>query len=194
MDSPRFDALTQVLASGRTRRHTLTLLGGLLAARQVATQPILARRKRKKITICLNGQTIKVLRKKRDTFLLAGATLGECSISPPPGPPPPPASPTCESTGCPYTEVCQAGACVNCINAPCTVDSDCCTNLCAGVNPNKRCRCQFGIGICSSNAQCCNGRCNGAQGTCGCDPAGAPCASGDGSSCCSGTCIESRCQ
>lgn len=187
MDSHRFDAFTRALTDRRTRRGALPLLGSLLAVPILSPNPAVGKKKKKKkVTLCYNNLTIKVAKKNRDKFLLAGAAPGACPSSPPPPPPPP----SCETAGCPYYEVCQGGACVDCFQDFCTVDADCCSNLCSDSGGgNKICLCQAGTGPCTSNAQCCNGNCVPATGKCGCDPVGVPCLP-DGSSCCSGICNQ----
>lgn len=78
MNSPRFDALTRRVSAPVNRRIGLGVLVG-------ASLPVLglsavadAKKKKKKATLCLNGQTVKKPKKKVKKFLKQGATKGAC--------------------------------------------------------------------------------------------------------------------
>ena len=79
MDANRFDRLTTLLTTSLSRRHGLGALAALgLGASALPSTPA-ARKKRKPHTIrlCLNGQTIKVKKRKlRKKY--PGATIGAC--------------------------------------------------------------------------------------------------------------------
>ncbi len=78
---------------------------GLLAAS--ASLPLLgpdatdAKRKKKKVKLCLNGQTITVPKKKRGSYISRGATPGACLG-------------VCTPGGCSGGQVCDAGTCRTC--------------------------------------------------------------------------------
>lgn len=60
MDGTRFDSLTRLLGRAPSRRATLALLCGLLVAPGTGGLPVAAKKeKKKKTTLCLNGQTIQ---------------------------------------------------------------------------------------------------------------------------------------
>lgn len=101
-----------------TRRGVLAGALGASVARALAPEMTRAKKK-KKFTLCLGGQTIKVPKKKKKAFRKRGATPGAC----PPPPPPPGCTPSCtgkvcgddgcgESCGaCNPGETCRAGQC-----------------------------------------------------------------------------------
>jgi hypothetical protein len=86
--------------------------------------------------------------------------------------------------GCPFTEVCEQGACVDCFGQECSVADDCCTGVC---DAGAVCTCKLGNTSCTSDRNCCNGACNAETGLCRCDPIGSLCSVAV-TSCCSGTC------
>lgn len=76
MDDSRFDALTRRVTTRLTRRTNLGLLAG-------ASLPLLglsesADAKKKKITLCFNGQTVKKPKKQARKLQKKGATKGAC--------------------------------------------------------------------------------------------------------------------
>lgn len=80
MDRTAFDQLAHRL-SGTARRRallaglaTVGLAGGVAAAPDAAT----AKKKKKKTTICRNGQTLSVVKKKKQKHLKPGDTAGAC--------------------------------------------------------------------------------------------------------------------
>lgn len=92
MDGLRFDALTRALTARRSRRAVAAALGGLLTLGTLSGDA--KKKRKKKVTLCHEGQTISVSRKKEKSHLKHGDTLGACPPSPPPpNPPPPPPSP-----------------------------------------------------------------------------------------------------
>lgn len=83
MNTPRSEDLAQRLAQHLTRRRGLGLLAS--AAIPMAAQPELATAKQKKkaqkITLCLNGQTIKAPKKKAKKLRQQGAKTGQCVVT-----------------------------------------------------------------------------------------------------------------
>lgn len=108
MDARRFDQLVRHWTEAQPRRPLLGLAvggaTGLLWLRNVPAKH--KKRKSKKVTLCLNGQTITVPRKKQGSFVRQGATVGPCPGGGGDGP--------CRADGdcdrC-ARETCQAGVC-----------------------------------------------------------------------------------
>jgi hypothetical protein len=109
MDASRFDRLSKALAGANTRR-SLVQAAAVLAIAGVPVLPVAdakakGRGKRqgvgaehfrhKKRFYCLNGETIRRYRRKQETLLAMGATLGKCGDVPPP----PCVPTTCEELG-----------------------------------------------------------------------------------------------
>lgn len=130
MDGRRFDAIAQSLATSRERRGIVRLLagsalGGLVLA---GTGDVDAKgKKKKKVSLCLNGQTLKVKKNKKNGLLDQGATLGEC----PPGP-----TITCSDgiqNGAESDVDCGGGTCARCADGKkCSTRNDCASALCVG--------------------------------------------------------------
>lgn len=136
MDSNTFDQLTRHLRARRSRRAGLLLLtGGVLGGFGIhePNETLGKHKKRKKkVTLCLNGQTISVPKKNQGTFLGAGAAVGGC-----PG------------GGGPAPECTEAGDCASflCVNSTCETcqsDADC------GRDWAGQCYCLNGSGQCFS--------------------------------------------
>ena len=179
MDTNQFDAMARRCAANAPRRTVLGLIAatalGLASAEKSAA-------KKKKVTICLNGQTLSVKKSKRGAFFKQGATAGACAasppasplppsppppVSPPPGPPPPPTA-TCSDgiTNGSETDVdCGGPNCPRCDNSmSCIHGGDCTSGVCLnGVctvclsNANcgtdaNACFCDLASGNCVSNA------------------------------------------
>jgi hypothetical protein len=125
-----FDAITKSLSRWRTRRGLVTGagIGAVAAILGAALEPdeTEARRRRvrgehnirgKKAIMCLDGQTVKVPKKKRKKYLKQGATRGKCTTCTPvctPG--------ICGDDGCGGTCGCAEGTiCVSGICEPCDV-------------------------------------------------------------------------
>ena len=132
MDGKQFDAIAQSLAFAHDRRGIVRLLagsalGGLVLA---GTSDVDARRKKKKVTLCLNGQTLKVKKNKKNGLLDQGATLGDCPSSPPPP------SNTCTDgiqNGAETDIDCGGGSCPRCADGKkCSTRNDCASALCIG--------------------------------------------------------------
>lgn len=87
MELERFDELTRAFSGASTRRRfggLMTALGlgavagiGLLGATETQAKK---RRKKKKLTLCLNGQTITVGKRQAKKQLRQGATKGACPV------------------------------------------------------------------------------------------------------------------
>ncbi len=130
MDGSRFDALSRSLVSSPSRRGALRLLAGSALSGWLAwdSQPADAKKKHK-VTLCHQGQTISVSKKAKKKHLKHGDTLGACARCPQPAAPHFCASantcvPACPSgtvfdpTSC--TCVCTApSACCRCANGAC---------------------------------------------------------------------------
>lgn len=146
MDSQGFDRITRRWATATPRR---TLLGALVAGAIgiTAIAESGAKKKSKKVTLCLNGQTLSVKKSKKGALLKQGATQGGCAgspppasppaappASPPPGSPPPPPRPTChdgiKNGGEPAVD-CGGPNCPACGNGrSCEQDVDCFSGVC----------------------------------------------------------------
>lgn len=191
MDADRFDTFAR-LAAPLSRRRGAGLLGllGALGLSQAATMDDAAAKKKKRkkkkkkktSTLCLRGQTITVPRKKRDQFLLNGATLGAC----------PPASCTDGLKNGDETDVDCGGSCPRCANGlVCDSRDDCASALCVnfrcaacvpnncGTDANGGCFCDPPVG---GGPRVCNTRNESATTTnCGLCPPGTNCVA-DGTS------------
>ncbi len=105
MDRHRFDHAVRALQGGAPRRQVLgVLLGGALGIAGLVESEA---KKKKKVTLCLNGQTMTVKKSKQASLLSQGATKGAC-----------PSQPSCP-TG---QKLCNA-RCID--NARCCTDADC---------------------------------------------------------------------
>lgn len=128
MDAPRFDRFAVGISASLTRRTGVGLLAG-------ACLPLLGlagdadAKKKKNVTLCFNGQTLKRSRKKAKKLLKKGATKGAC-----PGGCAPrqkrcgnaciPTADCCVDDDCTGANICENGDCMplRCGNGgPCTV-------------------------------------------------------------------------
>jgi hypothetical protein len=115
MDAPRFDGFARRISARLTRRTSLGLLAG-------ASLPLLGlaeatdAKKKKKITLCSNGQTVKAPKKKAKKLQKKGATKGACV------------------NGCGKNQKPCDGACIPagdcCVNSDCTGDDVCVNGDC----------------------------------------------------------------
>ncbi|MFT4037666.1 MAG: hypothetical protein QM692_05755 [Thermomicrobiales bacterium] len=83
MDGPAFNLLIQRLRHTARRRSVLAGLAGAGLAGAAASTPdgAAAKKKKKKVTICRNGQTLSVVKKKKNAHLLPGDTAGACAAT-----------------------------------------------------------------------------------------------------------------
>jgi hypothetical protein len=105
VDNLRFDAFTQHVSTRLTRRIGLGILAGASLPLLRLASPT-AGKKKKKVTLCVDGKTVKAPKKKAKKLLKQGATKGACPAG-----------------GCPSGQkTCGSG----CIPAgDCCVDNDC---------------------------------------------------------------------
>lgn len=180
MDAARFDLLVRSLAARATRPTRRGLARGLsalglggaglfaLPGRWPGLPEGEAKKKKKKATLCLNGQTIKASAKKKKKLIKSGATAGAC---------PPPCvrscgGKTCGADGCggvcgtcSATATCQGGVCVAKLEI-CGLDyHDCSTSTDGCCVVGQKC-CSAGLGIngccgieeiCCPEGECCRG-------------------------------------
>lgn len=161
MDSSQFDRVVRSWSDGTPRRAVLGLLAAS-AVGLVSEEASLAKGRKKKVTLCLSGQTLSVKKSKKGSFLNQGATLGACASSPPPPgsppaippptspPPPPPPGPNCRDgikNGVETAIDCGGPDCPRCANGQtCQQGRDCRSGICQG----GACR------ICTNDSQCGN--------------------------------------
>jgi hypothetical protein len=116
MDATRFDGFARAVATRLARRTGLGLIAG-------SSLPLLGLvtttdAKKKKITLCFNGQTVKKPKKKAKKLLKKGATKGACGNGGCPGGQKAcgsgciPLTDCCVNTDCTGDDVCENGACV----------------------------------------------------------------------------------
>lgn len=85
MDDSRLDRLARFADAPRTRRSAAVLLSAVAAPPLLGSIPVDARKKKKKFTLCLDGQTIKASKKNKKKLLKQGATPGACAARCVPG-------------------------------------------------------------------------------------------------------------
>lgn len=115
VDAKRFDAMTRLLTLRPSRRRAVPLITGLLAATCSGIMPAFAGnnkpKKKKKITLCFDGQTIEASgKRKKKNLLKRGATQGACVCTPR-------CAGTCGDDGC--GGVCRCGAGFICVSGAC---------------------------------------------------------------------------
>jgi hypothetical protein len=177
MEMQRFDALARHFGQGGSRRHLLgllsgTALGGLIAAGLASDADAKKRKKKKKCKKCGECQTCRKGRCKAKVDGTA-CSLGSCAG----GVCTCPDEATCctNSDDCPAGsgQTCQGGACTClpgqedsggvCGTPPtclgffrfCNFSSDCCSNLCTGINTT--CYCSDVGEACAADTDCCSG-------------------------------------
>jgi hypothetical protein len=167
MDGLRFDALTRALSRATSRRSALAAaLAGLLTLGSVEA-------KRRKVTLCHNGQTLSVRRRAKRKHLRHGDTLGPC-------PEPvvcPPGQKSCQGRCIAANQCCTATDCPT-IAALVCAEQRCISGSCTTVNTangERGPRCSGVQEVCQDGQCVCVPDCNG----------GTTCATGDG---CGGTC------
>src|SRR5215216_5922750 len=183
MDPDGFDALLRSLSQTPTRREALHVLASsALGALTLGTVPVAARKKGKgkrkkgkgkKVTLCHDGQTIRVIKPAAKVLLALGDRKGPCANPSTSNPPPP--GPIC-SPRCPAGMRCAGSQCVV-GQGTCPPGANSCTSTdgtisCGLQDTNDHCdchvstegetRCADGFGIdggsvcgeCSSSAEC----------------------------------------
>ena len=168
MDSKQFDRITQSWSSGTPRRTMLGVLAGGIFGLTGLDEG--TARKKKKVTLCFNDETIVVKKSKKGPLLSQGATQGACAASPPPPPPlstPPPPPPTvsCEDgvKNGDETDTDCGGSCPRCADfRQCQNREDCSSALCAN-NVCITCRSSDQCGSddfssCTCNSNTCTSR------------------------------------
>lgn len=79
MDADQFDTLATHITTHLSRRRSLGILGAFgIASVGLVDEVAGKRKKKKKVTLCVNGQTMKVPKKKRGSYVSQGATPGAC--------------------------------------------------------------------------------------------------------------------
>lgn len=161
MDANGFDALAQSVANGQHRRGLIrvlagTALGGLVMLGAGTAEA--RKKKKKKITLCHQGQTITVGKKAKKAHLKHGDTPGPC-------PPPPPLTCSDGVKNASETDIdCGGVECNRCADGKtCLVANDCISGTCTG-----------GLCVPCTPLQLCG---SDAKGTCRCDaefPSGTP--------------------
>jgi hypothetical protein len=165
VESDRFDALTVQLVTPVSRRRSMGVLGFLVGGSLAFAGGIEARKKKKKkVTLCLNGQTVKVPKKRKRSYLDQGATSGACSgacVRQCGGK-------TCGDDGCGGS----CGSCqgqLTCQGGTCACppgDEECAPGVCVPTSSTACCT----DPDCQGDERCIRGTCVMWQGTC---PAGA---------------------
>lgn len=115
MDALRFDGMARRISVRVTRRSGFGLLTG--ASLLLGLGSDTDAKKKKKVTLCDDGQTVKVPKKKAKKLLQQGATKGACPEGCPAGQKQCGAicisnDDCCNNTDCTGTDVCQGGECV----------------------------------------------------------------------------------
>jgi hypothetical protein len=129
MDGSTFDTLARSLSRSPSRRDVLQLLAGSALGGLVALGALPVDAKKKpKVTLCHNGQTISVSKKAKKKHLKHGDGLGACPPAPPPGP-------TCSDRiqNGRETDVDCGGPCPRCVDTRrCASGGDCESGFCTG--------------------------------------------------------------
>lgn len=130
MDNTQFDELAARLAARLNRRSGLGLLAGAslpLVGLVAATDA----KKKKKITLCVNGKTVQAPKKKAKKLLQQGATKGACrNTTKPPA--------NCQSGQKPCGNGCiPQGDC--CLNTDCSSGSECSNGQCVATTAPPQC-------------------------------------------------------
>ena len=181
MDGRQFDAVTRRIQSVASRRGLirwsfLPAIAAALPTFGVGLQDDVAAKK-KKIEMCLNGQTLTVAKKKKKQFAKQGATAGACPVSPPPAPPSPPPPPPC--TG----QLLCVGACCDQCCPPLTGQAQDVDVQCAGAD-DVCCSATSGGGFCFADEKCCPPTTQDPLGTCADTPDAVCCNSDQGGGWC----------
>ena len=177
VDANQFDALATRFTTQLIRRRSVGLLSLVgLTGTSLSDEAEGKPRKRKKVRLCLNGETITVPRKKKGGYLSQGATQGACvALSCPTG------QTRCGSacvnlssdhahcgacsSPCGAGQACSAGLCV-CTPASCP--NGCCngTNCLSGDSATSCGRAGNACDACPGVEACSDGVCQGCSSTC----------------------------
>lgn len=181
MDAHRFERIVRTWAEAGSRRPILgVLIGGGASLAGLTAASGKRRKKKKPVTLCLNGETITVPKKKQGSYLRQGATAGKC----------PPCvrqctGKTCGPDGCGGScgscrgdKTCQGGTCAcppgevnDCGGDICVpLGSVCCTDGQCAYLPGLRCvhgQCLTWQGTCPVGADTCLSP-QACSGSCGC--------------------------
>lgn len=149
MDAKRFDSLARLLVSTTHRRGALRLLsvsapGSVLA---VGVGAAGAKKRKKKVTLCHEGQTIIVGKKAKKKHLRHGDTPGACPTSTTTQPPCVPESQatTCAGARCGTARNNNCGEAVacNCPTGQMCLANGSCARPCTQVSQCAPCNCNF---------------------------------------------------
>ena len=142
MDRERFDELTRSLGQSTTRRRLSALLLGFGLASPLgvglagtAEAKKKGKKKKGKVTVCHQGQTITVAKSAQKAHLKHGDTLGPCPTPPPP--PPPVCTPNCSGKEC-GSDGC-GGSCGDCGLFRFCNNSGTCETICLSDCQGKEC-------------------------------------------------------
>lgn len=141
MDASRFDAVVRSFTSASTRRRAVAGVFASLFA--LGSLPLEAKKKKKKFTLCHQGQTIKVSKKGKKKHLAEGDAPGPC-------PDCPAGTQFCGGSCCAAAE-CIGGACCPADRAcgtVCCAEGALCGDAAAGA-------CVTGQGTCATGADTC---------------------------------------
>ncbi|MCA9876161.1 MAG: hypothetical protein KC442_00200, partial [Thermomicrobiales bacterium] len=116
MDATQFDRLAERLAARLNRRTSVGLMAGV-SLPLLGLPGVAAAKKKKKVTLCVKGQTTVAPKKKAKKLLKQGATKGACPAGCPTGRKPCgntciPNANCCVDSDCPPPGDCDDGACV----------------------------------------------------------------------------------
>jgi parallel beta-helix repeat protein len=115
MDNGRFDALSRFVAISQSRRRAALALGSAVAGILGTGSVTHAKKKKKKVTLCLDGETIKASSKKKKKLIKQGATPGACK-----GP-----AACAANADCGAGAICVSGVCQTC-SVTCNGDGPAC--------------------------------------------------------------------
>jgi hypothetical protein len=193
VEETRFDEMTKVLGSLKTRRLTLgALLGGALGTLGLAEAEAAKKKKKRKkkcknLGPCERCQRGKKKTQPNGTTCSTGLGNGQCAngaciVQAAPVPVPPPPGNPCVGLGNPCT---QGAAPPNaCCEGVCGKELGNVPTKCCNRGPNALCNTPETVGLCCL-------RCNASTNppTCACKPPGDAC--DDNSQCCSNQCVTS---
>lgn len=193
MDIKHFDDVVRGIPEETSRRGVLGAGFGALAAMTLAAfgfssgDRAEAKKKKRRLKVCLGGETIEIRRSRKEFYLSIGATPGRCNPnSPPPNSPPPNFPPP--PPGCPACNECE-----ECVESQCQPKSAgsscgdgkvCLDGVCSCPGENTACQ-----ELCCTECQICDE----ADFLCVMEPGSDSNACADGA-CCGGACCPTSCQ